>query len=759
MPKFDQAEERAFVRIGEAKGTADTLFTRHEIEDRFVQEPLVLDGLRRRPRYFDGKFLTGADLTRDQDYVRQRQADMARAGGAGVIKGLQVEERAIDRGETLRIEPGIGVTGAGDLVMVTKRRQIPLLDLPTSRQLDAALGLADEPRVPLGRRSGLFILALRPVEFTANPIAAYPRSITGRRTVEDGDIIEASAITLIPYPDLAGASDLEDARRQVARAIFAASGQAMPKDALPLAMLAIDRGTVRWVDTAMVRRETGLDSGLHVGISKRSRALAEAFLTQHANHLADVLEEAGARGLGADFPASTFFALLPPAGQLPVPAIRADDFGFIQSYFPPAIQADLAFVPSDEIPTLVEESLTLPPIDLTAKAEELAGTGITICVPVDRTRFRRIRTTLHGDRLPLGETAAAGGASGFGLISEMLERRSRIAQLSGGNGTSDKLGELRLLAWKAALAEAISALPSGPGGIPLVWYVRRRSIALQPEVEKAAVELSGDDVTLNAMVNESVERLKLSKRLAKINGDATPQAVARLMTLLSRPGVASSDILTASVIADVEKVIAAELPEIPEEVSITPAPSPAPTPAPAPAPAPTPTPAPTPAPAPGRATRGIRPTLATINPTLLRRMSITARVAPTTLTARTASADLTALRSGLTRVAAAEEAGLTTNARADTELKLGEAEVMDVAQDYGDPRLGEGLARLGTALGDEWPAVKDAVWLGESGRALAVDFAFRKLPEENVQDFAALVKTATDKQEPDDIDSLLNKVD
>ena len=37
MPKLDQAEERAFVRIAEAKGAAaDALFTRHEIEDRFV---------------------------------------------------------------------------------------------------------------------------------------------------------------------------------------------------------------------------------------------------------------------------------------------------------------------------------------------------------------------------------------------------------------------------------------------------------------------------------------------------------------------------------------------------------------------------------------------------------------------------------------------------------------------------------------------------------------------------------------------------
>ncbi len=753
MPKLDQAEQRAFVRIAEAReAAADVLSTRHEIEDRFVQDPLVLDGLRRRPRYFDGKFLTGADLTRDQDYVRQRQADMARAGGAGVITGLRIEERGLDRGETLLIEPGIGLTSSGDLVMITRPRQVPLLDLPTSRQLDAALGLTDEPRIPLGRRSGLYILALRPVEFTANPIAAYPRSITGSRTVEDGDIIEASAITLIPYPDLAGASDLEDARRRVARAIFAGSGRAMPHDALPLAMLAVDRGIVRWIDMAMVRRETGLDSGLHVGVSKRSRALAEAFLAQHANHLGDVLEEAGARQIAANFPASTFFALLPPAGQLPVAAIRADDFGFIQSYFPPSVQADLAFVPGDEIPTLVEESLTLPPIDLTASAEELAGAGVTICVPVDRTRFRRIRTTLDGDRLPLGEVATAAGGSGFGLISEMLERRSRIASLSGG-GASDKVGELRLLAWKAALAEAISALPAGPGGVSLVWYVRRRSIALQPQVEQAAVRLSGDDVTLNAMVNESIDRLKLAKRLAKINGEATPQAAARLMTLLSRPGVASSDILTASVIADVEKVVAADLPEVPTEVSITPAPLPPV------APAPTPTAQPAPATAPIRTVSGIRPTFTAVNPTLLRRLSTTGRVAPATLTAKPASADLTALRVGLTRVAAAEEAGLTTKARADTELKLGEAEVMDVAQDYGDPRLGEGLARLAGALGEKWPAVKDAVWLGESGRALALDFAFRKVPEESVQDFAALAKAAADKQEVDEIDSLLGKVD
>ncbi len=75
MPQLDKAEERAVIGIADAQGAADGQFTRAQIEDRFVQDPLVLDGLRRRPRYFDGRFLTGADLTRDQDYARQRQAE------------------------------------------------------------------------------------------------------------------------------------------------------------------------------------------------------------------------------------------------------------------------------------------------------------------------------------------------------------------------------------------------------------------------------------------------------------------------------------------------------------------------------------------------------------------------------------------------------------------------------------------------------------------------------------------------------------
>src|SRR5579871_3104370 len=429
---LDKAENRALVNLADAQAIAQlaasgTLaIAREGVDDTVQQGPILLDGLRRRPRYFDGRFLTGADLTRDQDYVRQRQADMARAGGVGVIAGLQVSELSNANGSTtIRIAAGLGLTPSGDLVMLGTDRDVPLLDLPVTRQLDATMGLSEQPRVPLGRRTGLYILALRPVEFTANPIAAYPKSITGKRTVEDGDIIEASAITLIPYPDLSGAASVSEARRKVARTIFLGSGAGMPQDALPLAMLGLDRGTLRWIDGPMVRREVGAESGVHAILGTRPRAIAEAFALQHQQHLADVLADLTGRNLSPVFPAASMFSLLPPVGTMPAAAIVPDDVaGFSQLYFPPGVDVDIAIVPDDELPVLAEEALALPPIDLQASAADIDATGITVLVPVARSHYRAMRDSLSSANLSVSTSITNPLPAGaFDTVAALVARR------------------------------------------------------------------------------------------------------------------------------------------------------------------------------------------------------------------------------------------------------------------------------------------------------------------------------------------------
>ena len=730
MISLDKAEARELIRVADAEHISRLAaaglpaLAREDVEDQIEQGPVILDGLRRRPRYFDGRFLTGADLTRDQDYVRQRQADMARAGGAGVITGLRVSNRPLSRGQTLSISPGVGLTPSGDVVMLNKRRNVPLLDLPTTRQLDAALGLSEEPRVSLDRRTGLFILALRPVEFTANPIASYPRSITGKRTVEDGDIIEASAITLIPYPDMAGAADITEARRKVARSIFASRGGAMPQDALPLAMLGLDRGTVRWIDTAMVRRETGAESGVHAMFASRPRAIAEAFVLQHRAHLNDVLADMAGRGIPPIFPAASVFSLLPPAGAMPVAALRADNLGFTQLYFPAGVDVDVAFVPADEIPVLAEEALALPPIDLDGPPADLDATGVTILVPVDRARYQRFRATLDSANLAVASNAASpSSGSAFDLVSNIVARR-KAAEATARDLSAKAAAEaeaLRTQAWQAALTDALAVLPQGPGGTPLVWYTRRRSIAQQPRVTGTGVTLSGDDVSLNALVNANLDRLKLAKRLATINGEATPQATVRLMSLLGSPGVANSDVMTVSVMTDIENVIKADLPPVREPAQ------------------------PTELPVPG------------VIPSPAERLELLRTRGGGIRDLRSVT-DLLAARDGLARVAAASAAGTTTAAREDTPLKLGEGEVMDVAEDYSDPRLSEGLRRATAVIAGDWPSAKDAVWLGESGKALSVDVAFRAVGEEKLADFADLLKAAVAAQDANAIDELLTKM-
>ncbi len=702
-------------------GSGGEVVLRGTMEDMFGSGTLILDGLRRRPRYFDGRFLTGADLTRDQDYVRQRQADIARAGGSGVISGLMVEDVDSVGGTTLRIEAGHGVTPNGDLVMLTSARDVPVMDLPTTRQLDAAMGLSADPRVPLVSQSGLFVLGLRAVEFTANPIAAYPRSITGQRTVEDGDIIEATAITLVPFPDTSGAGTAAEARRAVARQIFGSAPEGVPQNILPIAMMALDRGTVRWIDVAMVRRELGTDSGVQISLGGRRRAQAEAQVLQHRAHLQDVLMETLARGLPPIFPASQHFSLLPPAGQLPAACVMPEAEGFQQYYFPPTVDVDLAFVPADEIAARVDETLTLPPIALEGAADVVDATSVVIVVPVSRPAFQRYSASLPSVTTGGRADPTAGlKRPALDMLDALVLQRRKALEAAARDAESAAAAETAALerkAWHAAFAEAVGALPVREDLPPLLWYVRRRSVAYRTNTEGLPIAVGGDDIVISSLVNENLARLKLEKRLAAVDARATPQATARVMALLASPAIAASDVMTAAVVADLEKVS-------------TPQGGTVPTPTPAPGPTPTPTPRPKP---PAGETP---PIIVQPEPEIMLRSSLVR-----------GATDLSAARSGLARINLATALGTAPVAREDTDMDLSESEVLDIAADYASPRLGEGLAAVAPIIGKDWPTPKQAIAIGDSGVALALDAGLRKVKRDQLPELADKIKTAASKND------------
>jgi hypothetical protein len=232
------------------------------------------------------------------------------------------------------------------------------------------------------------------VEFTANPIASYPTSIQGTRQTHDGDIVEATAVALIPYPDPVSNVDAAQRRSALAYEIFNGQSSAQSKlnDALlPLAIVNLQRGQIDWLDQWMVRRVVSGDyAGQQFGLT--DPATQSAFFLQYDAQLQTILATRGQSGLNGNFSASQYFRLLPPAGRFPLQSINVQSL--TQNFFPQHLDVRMSIIPDDEVPALVEDSLDLPPLDLTLPPDDYTQLAVFALIPVPRANFAALKAKL-----------------------------------------------------------------------------------------------------------------------------------------------------------------------------------------------------------------------------------------------------------------------------------------------------------------------------------------------------------------------------
>lgn len=365
------------------------------------QAAVVLDERRSRPVWFDGLFLTAAALSREQSYFLARQADLARTLGTGVVEGLMVEEVA-GRPTALLIRQGHGLTPAGEPVVLPRDLVVELADVAAERQLERALGRPVRPTPPRETRSGLFVLALRPLEYTAEPTASYPTTIDEPRRLEDSVVREVALLTLIPVTDAGVLGDPRLRRARLAERVFGGAGLDLPQGALPLAVVELAANVVAWLDVWLARREAGLAATDILGLGLASEPVRAAHLRQYEAMLADLLEETP-----AGFAAAERLSLLPAAGPLPkasialVPDPATGQQVLTHSFFPPQLPVELTLVPEDEVAAVLEESLMLPPVRLDAPADVLDGQPVMVLVPVPRRDLGRLARELGRLQRPL----------------------------------------------------------------------------------------------------------------------------------------------------------------------------------------------------------------------------------------------------------------------------------------------------------------------------------------------------------------------
>lgn len=530
-----------------------------------VAPQVVLDERRRRPFFFDGRFLTARDLTTEQNYRLLRQADLGQVGGGGVISGLEVSEIRRDRRSSaldVEISAGSGITPAGELVSLCEAVRLRVSNVPVGEELNATVNLRRPPSDPVANRTGIYALALRPVEFADHPEVAYATGLLDQRRIEEGEIVEAAAFALLPIRETSRRDVWRIGRARIAYDFFVKdAARRLSLEALPIALLAISRGRVLWTDNFLIRREIGTGSALGFGIGDRSRSAAYA--QQYAAHLADVEASRADAGVTPEISARRHFRSLPPFGPLPRGAVVLSNGVLAQSYFPPDYNVELTLLPEPELTSLAHDALSLPPIDLSAPPESRQATPILIGIPLPPSAFSERVAELQGQG-PTPPTPASRRPTKELLPLEALNALARRSRPD----VPAPEPAVNLAPWQAAIEQA-----------PRLYYVRRRQLSpvsflvpryagvgaedpsLGPEWAQArAVLLAADEIGLTNDTGEAIlSRLDFLLRRAVDTGQAAETAVVDAVRELFESPAFSLGTLDPAPIRLLVKGAAAEL--------------------------------------------------------------------------------------------------------------------------------------------------------------------------------------------------------
>ena len=349
------------------------------------QDISSLDPKLSRSNYFDGRLLRASDLTRDQLYLDERLREVGRAIGSGIVRGLQV---TLADADTLSVEPGLAVAPSG--------RVLELADEQLKIRLQDAAAIASlNPDSPQRISRGLYAVALQLLEIGTDSAEVYPRDLEGQRGFHFNAWSEGVELVLIPLRNalpnatankksrLAGQNSLS-ARSALVREFIANDGQPadLPEDAVALGLLAIEHGRVLWLDRGLVRRPHR---------HPHAQNALQADLHRHYQELLnEVLQWRLDSSLRGEFPASHYFRVLPPYGNLPKTTLNPETGR--QAWFPSGYEVSIAPVREDDLPAILAESAALDPIDL----EKDDDVDVMVLVPLSDHQFAwRARQLQH----------------------------------------------------------------------------------------------------------------------------------------------------------------------------------------------------------------------------------------------------------------------------------------------------------------------------------------------------------------------------
>jgi hypothetical protein len=312
--------------------------------------PIYDEGGVRSVNFFNGRVLTGEDLSDEQEAQRQARRLVGRAVGEGVAFGLEVAEALGEVSNTAKpvisVEPGLAVNRAGQTLRLSARTEVGLV-----REEDAASPAqthvtfrdcrALQPALYVAAES-VYLLTLAPAEGKEGqaPNAGYSKIPTSQNVRYIVEGVQFRLIELLSADEL---GDRDTLRNRVAYMCFGieetgviqsnffgpdvtAYGlldklrdeQLLTDCEVPLALLYWSTNDgIEFIDMWSVRRRLTRPSlegrwGLLTGDRRASET--EAMMLQFQDHVGDMFKRLNPEEvIGSDY-----IRYLPPAGLLPV---------------------------------------------------------------------------------------------------------------------------------------------------------------------------------------------------------------------------------------------------------------------------------------------------------------------------------------------------------------------------------------------------------------------------------------------------------
>jgi hypothetical protein len=362
-----------------------------------LDEPLTAGG-NSFVHFFNGRLLTGEDLSREQSANERARRRLGLAIGTGVAAGLEVTPTvgAQPGAPSVTVEAGLAVNQLGQALEVPSRTDVSLVEQPAAVGATPQVVFKDcTPPQPVTYTTGagVYLLSIRPAEAPDGraPISGLGNGGAGCNTAYSVDAVQFGLLRL-SLPVAAVASDAQ-LRNRVAhlllgsddpvRAAFAADPagivpltygllddlrtSCLGPDEVPLALLRwtgsdglvfVDRWAVR-------RRITSLDEAPRWPLLAADRVASdgEASFLQFQDQVDELRDtSAGVASPPSALAAADAFAFLPPVGILPLADVGSPRGFDRDTFFGAQASRDVAFLDGAHLASLVRESFTHDPV-------------------------------------------------------------------------------------------------------------------------------------------------------------------------------------------------------------------------------------------------------------------------------------------------------------------------------------------------------------------------------------------------------------